>query len=117
MAELVWEPRLITADRVFATVAGHPVTLALHHHILDQATADAVNGGPEGTGPGLDADAITEPVPTLLCGDCGQPIAHDQHAEEEPTPFTLTELAVAVLRHRVSAHEEVLSGNRTPAAG
>lgn len=111
---LVWDPRLITADRVFDIIATHPVRFALHHHITDQATADAVNGGPDATGPGLDADAITRPVPTLLCGDCGRPVAHDQDGDD-PTPFTLTELAVAVLRHRVSAHEEVLSGNRPSA--
>lgn len=102
---LVWDERLISPSEVLQLASHHLLQLEVRHHITDQETADIVNDGPT---TGL-AEQITLPDPTLVCGDCGQTIRTDAGP-----PFTLLELASDILRHRVNAHGEVLSGRDLP---
>jgi hypothetical protein len=104
--QLVWDERLISPSEVLQLASHHLLQLEIRHHITDQETADAI-----GRAPGTEqlAPLVTLPDPTLTCGDCGQTIRTDAGP-----PFTLLELASDILRHRVNAHGEVLSGRDLP---
>jgi len=107
MAEMIWDPRLITPERVMELAGHHPIYLAMHGHIVGHVAAGAVAAG-------IDPDMVAEEsgsmVPTLMCGDCGQPITGNDRFLAWELRRSLLELATDILRHRVAAHGKATNG-------
>lgn len=107
MADLVWDPRLITPEKVMDLAGGHPVYLAMHGHIVGRRAAEFVEAGAD---PEQVAEGLGTVVPTLMCGDCGQPVTGSDAQLGWELRRSLLELASDILRHRVSAHGEATNG-------
>lgn len=100
MSSPVWDPRLITPDRVIALVGTWPL-------YADQGIAELSQYAPEGGGPAQrDQTQIN-----LRCGRsrCGQSITLLAR-NETPELITTSNFLAAVLRHAVMVHDVPLSG-------